>query len=126
MTLVVTLRKNKVEISKLFLSGKQTEVFSSIFGCTNDLTLVSYIPARNKAVILSSQCHDDRCIGEKKDHKPKVIMHYNATKSGIDILDKLVREYTCTRSTSSRNLELFLSLTAATCVRTFILWMLKS
>jgi hypothetical protein len=65
-------------------------------------------------------------MGEEKDHKPKIIMYYNATKSGIDILDKLVREYTCTRSTSSRNLELFLSLIAAVCVRTFILWMLKS
>jgi hypothetical protein len=126
MTLVGTLRKNKAEISKLFLSGKQSEVFSSIFGCTNDLTLVSYVPARNKAVILSSQCHDDTCMGEEKDHIPKVTMHYNATKSGTDILDKLVTEYTCTRSTSSRNLELFLSLIAATCVRTFILWMLKS
>jgi len=78
------------------------------------------------AVILSSQRHDDTCMGKEKDHKPKVIVHYNATKSGIDILDKLVREYNCTRSTSSTNLELFLSLIAATCVNAFILWMLKS
>jgi hypothetical protein len=32
-------------------------------------------------------------MGEEKDHKPEIIMHYNATKSGVDILDKLVREY---------------------------------
>ena len=126
LTLVGTLRKNKAGISALYLSGKQTEVYSSIFGCTNDLTLVSYVPARKKDVILSSQRHDDTCMGEEKDHKPKVIMHYNATKSWIHILDKLVREYTCTRSTSSRNLELFLSLIAATCLSAFILWMLKS
>jgi len=65
-------------------------------------------------------------MGEEKDHKPQVIKHYNATKSGTDILDKLVREYTCTRSTSSRTLELFLSMIAATCINAFVLWMLKS
>jgi hypothetical protein len=70
MTLVGTLRKNKAEISALFQSGKQTEVCSSIFGCTNDVTLVSYVPVRKKDVILSSQHHDDTCIGEEKDHKP--------------------------------------------------------
>jgi len=36
-------------------------------------------------------------------------MHYNAMKSGVDVLDKLVREYTCTGSTSHSSLTLFLS-----------------
>jgi len=31
-------------------------------------------------------------MGEEKDHKPEIIMHYNATKSGVDILDKLVQD----------------------------------
>jgi len=31
-------------------------------------------------------------MGEEKDHKPEIIKHYNATKSEVDILDKLVRE----------------------------------
>jgi hypothetical protein len=38
-------------------------------------------------------------MGEEKDHKPKIIMHNNATKSGFDILEQLVTERTCTRST---------------------------
>jgi hypothetical protein len=46
MTVVGTLRKNKLEIPALFLSEKQRNVHSSIFGFTNDLTLVSYVPAR--------------------------------------------------------------------------------
>jgi hypothetical protein len=72
----------------------------SIFGVTNDLTLVSHVPARNKAVILlSSRHYDDTCMGEEKDHKPKIIMHNNATKSRSDILEQLVMEGTCTRST---------------------------
>ena len=28
-------------------------------------------------------------MGEEKDHKPEIIMHYNATKSGVDVLGSL-------------------------------------
>jgi hypothetical protein len=27
-------------------------------------------------------------MGEEKDHKSEIIMHYNATKSGADVLNK--------------------------------------
>jgi len=37
MTVVGTLRKNKPEISALFLSGKQRNIHSSIFGFTNHM-----------------------------------------------------------------------------------------
>jgi hypothetical protein len=35
--MVGTLRKNKPEIPALFLSGKQRDVYSSVFGFTYDL-----------------------------------------------------------------------------------------
>ena len=125
MAVVGILRKNKPEIPALLLSGKQRNVHSSTFGFTNDLTLVSYVLARNKTVILlSSQYHDDTCMGEEKDHKPDIIMHYNATKSGGDILDKLVREYTCMRSTRCWPLKLFFNLIYVTCVNAIVLWVL--
>ena len=70
MRVVGTLRKNRPEIPALFLSGKQRDFHSSIFDFTSDLTLVSYVPARNKTVILlSSQHHDNMCMGEGKDQK---------------------------------------------------------
>ena len=53
-------------------------------------------------------------------------MHYNATKRGDDILDKLVREHTCTRSTRHWPLTLFLNLIGVACVDAFVLWMLKN
>jgi hypothetical protein len=61
----------------------------------------------------------------KKNHKPEIIMHYNATKSGFDILDKLMREYISTTSTWHRLLKLLLSWIAVTCVNAVVLWMLK-
>jgi hypothetical protein len=54
VTLVGKLGKNEPAIPALFLSGKQKLVYSSIFGFSSDLILVSHVPARNKAVILLS------------------------------------------------------------------------
>ena len=93
---------------------------------TSDLTLVSYVPSRKKTVILlSSQHHDDTCMGEENYNKPEIVMHYNATKSDADILDKLMKEYTCTRPTRHWPLKIFLSLIDIACVNAFVLWMLK-
>jgi len=48
MTVVGTPRKNKLEIPALLLSGKQRDVHSSVFGFTNDLTLVSHVKGKVK------------------------------------------------------------------------------
>jgi hypothetical protein len=111
MTLIGTLRKYQPEFLLLvFLGGKQRHVYSSVFSFTSDLTLVSYVPARNKpANFLSSQHHEDTCMCEEKDCNPEIIMHTDATKNGLDILDKLVMEFTCTRSTRNWHLKVFLN-----------------
>jgi hypothetical protein len=64
-------------------------------------------------------------MGEEKYNKPEIILHYNANKCGVDVLDKLVREYTCTRSTRRRPLTLLLYLIDVACVNVLILLMLK-
>lgn len=46
LTYVGTIRRNKREIPKEFLTNRQREVNSSIFGVTRDNTLVSYVPAK--------------------------------------------------------------------------------
>ena len=52
-------------------------------------------------------------------------MHYNATKNGVDVLDKLVREYISMRSTRYWPLKLFLNLSDVACVNAFVLQMMK-
>jgi hypothetical protein len=60
MTLGVTQRNNEPEISALFLSGKQREVYSYTFSFISGPTMILYVPARNNAAtILFSQHHDD-------------------------------------------------------------------
>ena len=78
-----------------------------------------------KTVTLNaSQQYDNTRMGEENDHKPEIIMHYNATKCGVDVLDKDVREYTGTRSMRCWPLKLF-NLIDVVSANVFVLWMLK-
>ena len=63
-------------------------------------------------------------MGEEKDHEPKIIMHNNANKSGFNILEQLVTERTCTRSTRHWRLKLFRSFIDVASVKAFVLWIL--
>ena len=118
MIVVGTLRKNKPEIPTLFPSGKQRDVHSSTFGSTNELTLVHmYQQETRLSLSFHHSHHDDTCKGEKKDNTPEIIMQYNATKSGVDVLDKLVKEYVFTRSTRCWPMKLFLNLIDVACVK---------
>lgn len=54
LMLVGTLRKKKTEIPPEFLPSKNREIFSSIYGFNNYLTLVSYVPKKNKSVLYMS------------------------------------------------------------------------
>jgi hypothetical protein len=63
-------------------------------------------------------------MGGEKDHKPEIIMHYNATKCGVDILGKDVGEHTCMRSMRCWPLKLF-NVIDVVSANVFVLWMLK-
>ena len=68
----------------------------------------SYIPKKNRNVILPSSQHQGAAIeGEEHDFKPEMILDYNKTKSAVDNLDKLVREYRCLRTSRRWPLALF-------------------
>ena len=87
---VGTLRKNKVEIPWQFLPSKTRVVNSSIFGFSDDKTLVSYVPKFNKSVILISSEHHNKSFNLLNDNKPEIIEFYNATKGEFILNKKLI------------------------------------
>ena len=120
MTLVGTVRKNKGEIPKRFLTAH--EKYSSQFAFSGPLTLCSYVPKQKKVVIvLSTQHHGPQTdSGEKK--KPLIIASYNSCKGGVDSFDQRVEKYTCRRRTARWPLNAFfyfLDLAAANAVVLF-------
>lgn len=101
LTVVGTVRKNKRELPLEFVSTKERPVGSSLFGYSDDVTIVSYVPKKNKNVILASSMHHDDAIDESTGefNKPEIITFYNATKGGVDTLDQLCENYNVARHT---------------------------
>lgn len=100
LTVVGTMRRNKICIPKQFADPKNRPINSSLFGFHKDCTLTSYVPKKNKVVIAVSTLHHDNNIdpttGNKK--KPDIITFYNKTKCGVDRLDQMCSLYDVARN----------------------------
>lgn len=106
LTYLGTLRKNKLEIPAAFLPHKDRPVNSSLYGFTEDLTLLSYVPKTSKAVILLSSMHHGEDVDEISG-KPEMIAEYNRTKGGVDTVDQLCANYCCSRRTKRWPMVIF-------------------
>ena len=116
-----TIRKNKHEIPHQFLPHRERPVQSSIFGFTNDATLVSYVPKQSRAVILLSTLHHQPNISNIQQ-KPEIIIDYNRCKAGVDTLDQLVRCYSCKRKTKRWPFAMFANLLDICAYNAFVLF----
>lgn len=124
LTLVGTLRKNKREIPPLFVATKERKVCSSMFGFGEECLLVSYVPKKNKNVLLLSTLHDDDTIDKDTGDafKPEVITYYNKNKSGVDTVDQLKSIYSVTRITCRWPLTVFFSVLNIAGINGFIIF----
>lgn len=109
VTLVGTLKKNKRELPIDFLPNKTRPERSSTFGFQKDLTVVSYVPKKNRSVILLSTMHDDGSI-DAETGKPNIILDYNAFKGGVDTVDKMCSAFSVSRRTRRWPLAIFFQL----------------
>ena len=89
-TYVGTIRKNKSEIPIEFQASNRKE-YSSMFGFRENMTMVSYVPKKNRTVILVSSQHyvDKIDPATKTRKKPDIVTNYNANKCGVDVVDQM-------------------------------------
>lgn len=103
-----TLRKNKACIPKEMQPSKEREIFSTLFGFHDNVTICSYVPKRNKAVLLLSSMHHDIAIDTTMAaKKPDMILDYNRTKGGVDQMDQMLGTYSTKRKTNRWPLAFF-------------------
>lgn len=89
LTAVGIMKSNKACIPPKF----QEKRVVTLFGFQKDLTILSYIPKRNKNVFMLSSLHHDCEIDPETgdQQKPAVITFCNQTKSGVHNVNKLIR-----------------------------------
>ena len=127
LTLCGTMRKNKQGIPKIMLPSPKRKEMSSVFAFHNEITMVSYVPKKNRAVILlSNEHHYTKIEDATNDYKPDIILHYNKTKGGVDTMDKMVNEYSVKRTTRRWPYVLFLNMVDIGCINAYILWKAKN
>lgn len=96
LTITGTLRKNKREIPSQFKVASKT-IPSTQFCFSDNITLLSHTPKKNKIVLLASTFSR---FTEITNGKPNIILHYNKTKGGTDTFDQLCHSHTVTRRTN--------------------------
>lgn len=121
LTYVGTVNKNKRDIPKEFLPNKSREVQSTLYGFTKDITLMSHVPKKGKAVVLLSSMHHSKEI-DPETQKPEIIALYNRTKGGVDSLDEKCTVYSCSRRTRRWPMAIFYRLLDMSTVNAFILY----
>ena len=92
---------NRREIPAQFKSarGKEVKSTKALYDHSNDILLISYIPKRNRNVLLMSFSHFDVLITDCH-RKLTVVMDYNKHKGGVDTLDKNCEKFNFLRKTN--------------------------
>ena len=121
LTYVGTVRKNKRDLPVEFQADKDRPVGSSCFGFDQNTTIVSYVPKRNKSVILMSTMHHDDKVDETTG-KPDIILFYNHTKGAVDTVDQLCHSYSVQRKTRRWPLAYFFNMLNLVGINAFIVF----
>ncbi|KRX37671.1 PiggyBac transposable element-derived protein 4 [Trichinella murrelli] len=96
--------------------------FVSTFAFSEDCTIISYLPKKNKNVMVLSTMHNDNQVCDGKGSKPDIILHYNNTKGGVDNLDKMTSTYSCQRMTARWPLVIFYNIIDVSAYNAYVLW----
>lgn len=127
LTVVGTVRRDKPFIPVDFVNTSRRAVHSSLFAFQKDKTIVSYIPKRNKCVLLISSMHMNSEIDESSGdlQKPQIISFYNSTKGGVDTVDQMCTEYNVMRNSRRWPLTIFFHLVNVAGINSHVLHTIK-
>ena len=123
LTIIGTVRKCKREVPECMKAAKSREPKLSTFGFDEQLAMTSYVPKRNKAVILlSSIYHDVSIIEDDAQKRPEIIHFYSKTKIGVDLVDQMIQTYACRRATRKWLFALFCNMLDIAALNTYTIF----
>ena len=123
-TMVGTIKYSKPEMPSVAKPNRSRTVSSSQFFFHNFVTLVSYVPKRNRAVNIISTEHHSTSI--ESSNKPAIIGAYNDTKGGVDTLAHLISNNTCRRKTNKWTTNSFFFIIDTAVHNSFVLFLMNN
>ncbi|XP_018368816.1 PREDICTED: uncharacterized protein LOC108764906 [Trachymyrmex cornetzi] len=123
LTMVGTIRKNKRQIP--FVFQRSAFVGDARYVYTNEMTLLSYTPKKNKVICLVSSLHRNKGKTDVEIKKPEIVSYYNSTKGGTDTFDFLCKSYSTCRKTKRWTMRLFFGMLDQAVVNSNILYNLN-
>ncbi|KAJ8879739.1 hypothetical protein PR048_020347 [Dryococelus australis] len=120
MSIIGTIRKNKSDITPLFLDTKERPVHSTMFGFGEKCLLVSDVPKKGKNLLMISTVTIDESTGDMC--KPEVITFYNLTKGGVDVIDEMTASYSVSRISNCWPFTAFFTIMNITCINSLIIY----
>lgn len=126
LTITGTLKKNKPYIPKAMLPDKTRPVYSTIFGFKDKVSMCSYVPKKNKAVVMLSTTHLDNAINDDAKTKPVMITDYNRYKVGVDVMDQMLDKYSCQRKTKRWPLAFFFNILNVAGLASYVIYYLNN
>lgn len=123
-TLVGTIRTNRVELPKEFVTPKGRQLYSSLvaFNAAGDSSLTSYKCKKDKVVVVLSTMHTSNgTFGREPKKLPEVIHFYNKTKGGVDCADQMIETFSTKFSTRRWPVLLFCNLLDFAALNAYVL-----
>ena len=97
-TLIGTIRQIRKEVPGIMLPSKSRKLNSGLFLFSRDAMMVSYVPRKNKSVILLSSQHNDQAVSTAENAKPVIILDYNKSKGALIVLTRCSKSFLVTES----------------------------
>ena len=123
LAILGTVRQNKTFVPIEMKPDRKRIEGSTIFGFfESKFALASYVPKKGKSVILLSTTPLTNEIVSEQKNKPQYILDYNATKGGVDVMDKMLCTYSTKRKTLRWPLAMFFNLLDVSALAAFIIY----
>ena len=92
VTVVGTINRNRRLLPKELTEARGRDPESTLFAFRGGVTLASHCPRPGKLVLALSSQHQAPMV-DSQTKKPEIILAYNATKGGVDVLDAMIASY---------------------------------
>ena len=95
VTYVGTIKKRMSGLPSAAKDFKDRDILSTKFFWKKDspLMLASYYPKKNKPVLLVTTAHDQPTVDAGAKKKPECVLLYNEQRCGVDVVNRMIREY---------------------------------